>query len=91
MSGLEHALTAADLIVTGEGSLDAQSLSGKGPAGIARLARKHGKPVIAFCGRADSMVCESGLFDSITELAAAKLPLETLMSRAADLLETAAR
>ena len=87
LAGLETALAAADLVVTGEGSLDAQSLSGKGPVGIARLARKHGKPVIAFCGRADTAIRESGLFDSITELAATGLPVETLMSRAAELLE----
>ena len=87
LTGLETALAAADLVVTGEGSLDSQSLSGKGPVGIARLARKHGKPVIAFCGRADTAIRESGLFDSITELAATGLPVETLMARTAELLE----
>jgi glycerate 2-kinase len=90
LTGLEADLAAADLVVTGEGSLDAQSLSGKGPAGIARLARKHGKSVIAFCGRADTAARESGLFDSITELAATGLPVETLISRAAELLEAEA-
>jgi glycerate kinase len=87
LTGLEASLTAADLVVTGEGSLDAQSLTGKGPVSIARLARGHGKPVIAFCGRADPAVRGSGVFDSITELAATGLPVETLMSRAAELLE----
>lgn len=87
LTGLETALAAADLVVTGEGSLDSQSLSGKGPVGIARLARKHGKPVIAFCGKADPALRECGLFDNIAELAATGLPLETLMSRAAELLE----
>lgn len=90
LTGLEQRVMAADLIVTGEGSLDAQSLSGKGPVAIARLARRHGKPVIAFCGKADGAVSGSGLFDSITELAATGLPMDQLMSRAAELLENAA-
>ena len=90
LTGLEEQVVAADLIVTGEGSLDAQSLTGKGPVAIARLARDHGKPVIAFCGRVDGAARECGLFDSITELAATGLPIEQLMSRAAELLEQAA-
>ncbi|TNU60505.1 glycerate kinase, partial [Bacillus velezensis] len=40
-----------DLVVTGEGSLDAQSLGGKAPLGVAALARAAGIPVIAVCGR----------------------------------------
>jgi glycerate kinase len=90
LTGLEQRVMASDLIVTGEGSLDAQSLSGKGPVAIARLARMHGKLVIAFCGKADGAVSGSGLFDSITDLAATGLPLDQLMSRAAELLENAA-
>lgn len=90
LTGLEEAISATGLVVTGEGSLDAQSLAGKGPVALARLARKHGKPVIAFCGRADERVRNCALFDSITELAASGLPDEELMSRAAELLEAAA-
>ena len=41
----------ADLVVTGEGSLDAQSLHGKAPVGVARAAGAHGVPVVAVCGR----------------------------------------
>ena len=91
LTGLETAIAAADLVVTGEGLLDAQSLSGKGPVALARLAKKHGKPVIAHCGRADSAIRESGVFDDIIELAATGLPEETLMARAAELLEHQAR
>jgi glycerate kinase len=90
LTGLEEAVAAADLVVTGEGSLDAQSLAGKGPVALARLARKHGKPVIAFCGRADERIRNCGLFDSITDLASTGLPAEELMARAAELLESAA-
>jgi glycerate 2-kinase len=87
LTGLETAIANADLVITGEGSLDAQSLSGKGPVALARLARKHGKPVVAFCGQADPAIRGSGLFDSITELSATGQPVKILMARAAELLE----
>jgi glycerate kinase len=90
LTGLEAEIAAADLVVTGEGSLDFQTLAGKGPAGVAALARKHAKPVMAFCGAADTAVRESGLFDSITALADSGRPHEVLMARAAEFLEEAA-
>ena len=40
----------ADLVITGEGRLDGQSVMGKAPIGVARLAKKFCKPVVAFCG-----------------------------------------
>jgi glycerate kinase len=43
----------ADLVVTGEGSLDRQTLAGKAVAGVARRAADHGIPVVAVCGRLD--------------------------------------
>ncbi|MCF3936430.1 glycerate kinase [Acuticoccus sp. M5D2P5] len=49
--GLERAVAAAQLVVTGEGSLDKQSLGGKGPVAIARMAEAAGVPAIAFAGR----------------------------------------
>jgi glycerate kinase len=49
--GFAPALERADLVITGEGSLDAQTLHGKAPAGVAAAARKAGKPVLAVCGR----------------------------------------
>lgn len=47
---LEEAIAQADLVITGEGRLDAQTLMGKTPAGVAGLAKKYGKPVIAAAG-----------------------------------------
>ena len=49
-TGMEDAIARADIIVTGEGRLDAQTSMGKAPAGVAALAKRHGKPVIAFSG-----------------------------------------
>ena len=52
LTGLEEALAGADLVVTGEGSLDEQTLHGKAPAGVAAAARRAGVPVVAVAGRA---------------------------------------
>lgn len=49
-TGLEEQIKCADLIVTGEGRLDGQTAMGKAPIGVAKLAKKYGKKVIAFCG-----------------------------------------
>jgi len=43
-------LKDADLVITGEGRLDAQSAYGKTPVGVARLAKRHGVPVVALVG-----------------------------------------
>ncbi|MEU3606614.1 glycerate kinase [Streptomyces sp. NPDC035033] len=49
--GFAPALERATLVVTGEGSLDEQTLHGKAPAGVAAAARAAGKEVVAVCGR----------------------------------------
>jgi len=49
-TGLEAHIKDADIVITGEGSLDRQSYMGKAPVGVAKLAKKYGKPVIAFAG-----------------------------------------
>ncbi|MFD5450864.1 glycerate kinase [Streptomyces sp. NPDC127100] len=49
--GFAPALERADLVITGEGSLDEQTLHGKAPAGVAAAARAAGKDVVAVCGR----------------------------------------
>ncbi|XXM71447.1 glycerate kinase family protein [Lysinibacillus sphaericus] len=54
LTGLEERVAAADVIFTGEGSLDRQSLMGKVPVGVAKLAKKHGKKVIGIAGRVDT-------------------------------------
>ncbi|GAB2330388.1 glycerate kinase [Streptomyces variabilis] len=49
--GFAAALERADLVITGEGSLDEQTLHGKAPAGVAAAARAAGRDVVAVCGR----------------------------------------
>ncbi|MBD9416457.1 glycerate kinase [Pseudomonas sp. PDM16] len=50
LSGLADALKGADVLITGEGRLDSQSLHGKTPVGVARLAQAAGVPVLALAG-----------------------------------------
>lgn len=49
-TGLEEKIKTADLVITGEGRLDSQTAMGKAPIGVARLAKKYNKKVIAFSG-----------------------------------------
>lgn len=50
LCGLAEAVAGADLVITGEGRLDAQTLHGKTPVGVARVAQQAGVPVIALAG-----------------------------------------
>ena len=49
-TGLENYIREADVVITGEGRLDGQSAMGKAPVGVAGLAKKYHKPVLAFAG-----------------------------------------
>lgn len=51
LTGVDTALAGADVVITGEGSLDRQSLAGKAPAGIAAMAGRAGATVLAVAGR----------------------------------------
>ncbi|SEF01053.1 glycerate kinase [Ruania alba] len=51
MVGFADQVQGADLVITGEGSMDAQSLAGKAPVGVAEMARAAGVPVLAVVGR----------------------------------------
>lgn len=62
--GFEDLARGADLVITGEGSLDEQSLMGKTPVGVAEAASRVGVPVVAVCGRtllADGQAEASGI------------------------------
>ncbi len=51
LTGFDHALKRAELVVTGEGSIDTQTLQGKGPYGVAVEAKKRNLPVIGLAGQ----------------------------------------
>ncbi len=65
-NGIEDEIKNADIVVTGEGRLDGQSVMGKAPIGVARLAKKYGKKVIAFsgCVSDDAGVCNQHGIDA---------------------------
>jgi len=50
-TGFEKELKKADMVITGEGSIDEQTLQGKGPFGVAKRAKEFSLPVFAFAGR----------------------------------------
>ena len=54
LNGFDRALADASLVITGEGSVDAQTLRGKAPAGVLRAASRRGVPVIAIAGNVSS-------------------------------------
>lgn len=51
LTRFEQALVGADLLITGEGSLDSQTMGGKGPYGVARKAKEIGIPTVAIAGK----------------------------------------
>ena len=63
---LKQCIRSADLVVTGEGRLDGQTAMGKAPVGVAALAKRYGKPVIAFAGSAaeDAAACNGKGIDA---------------------------
>jgi glycerate kinase len=89
--GLESKVKDVDVVITGEGSLDRQTLEGKTPAGVAMLARKLGKPVYAMVGRASEDAEVRKLFDGVFQNARAGMSAEENMKKAAELLRENAR
>jgi glycerate kinase len=88
---LESKMKDVDLVITGEGSLDRQTLEGKTPAGVARLARKLGKRVFAIAGRRDENRQVRELFDEVYELAEPGMSERENIKRAAELLRERAQ
>jgi len=86
---LEEKIRSADLVITGEGKLDRQTLEGKAPAGVALLARKFGKRVFAVVGRAAPDQQVRNTFDGVYELGGT-IPQarELLRERARELAST---
>ena len=85
-------LASCDLVITGEGRLDGQTIFGKAPAGVAKVARQLGLPVIGICGSlgADAgKLAETGIvacFSALEEL----MPEAELARRAPGMLERCA-
>lgn len=91
-AGLEAWVPGADLVMTGEGSIDGQTLAGKTPAGVAEVAARHGVPVIAFAGRvgADAGVLLEHGFAAIMAIMSGPADLPTALAQGPANLEAAA-
>jgi glycerate kinase len=91
--GFAAALERAGLVVTGEGSLDAQTLHGKAPAGVAAAAHKASRPVVAVCGRLtlDEDALRGAGIDAAYPLTDLEPDPERCMAGAGPLLERLAR
>lgn len=86
--GLSGAVKGADLVITGEGRFDAQTLRGKTPFGVARIARQHGVPVIVIAGTLGEgyqALYEHGI-DAAFALTSGPMTLEQACSEAPRLL-----
>ncbi|MFC1713693.1 glycerate kinase [Candidatus Poribacteria bacterium] len=91
-SELERHLEDADLVITGEGKIDGQTIYGKTPIGVARAAKKFGLPVVAIGGGISddaSVVYENGI-DALMSIVSYPMSLEMAMERAHSLLADAA-
>ncbi len=90
MMDLDRLIASVDIVVTGEGLIDPQTLDGKGPGGIAVRARKLGKPVIAFAGAVRGENHLDDYFDACFALANGPMSQEQSMREARSLLVRAA-
>lgn len=92
LAGLDALVQGADLVITGEGRFDAQTLRGKTPMGVARVAKRHGVPVVVLAGTLGEgyqQLYAHGI-DAAFALANGPMTLEQACANAAQLLQARA-
>ena len=80
--GFDERVCDVDLVITGEGNMDEQSAAGKAPVGVARRAKRYGKPVVAVVGgRAVNLdvVCVQGI-DLVLPICRKPMPLDQALN-----------
>lgn len=90
--GFDRLLQQADLVITGEGRMDEQTIFGKGPIGVARRAAAQGVPAVALVGGLladDEQLHEAGL-RAVLPVVTGPMALDEALCRAPELLERAA-
>ncbi|MCL4142717.1 UNVERIFIED_CONTAM: hypothetical protein GTU68_066220 [Idotea baltica] len=87
---LEKLIQDSDLVITGEGKLDAQTENGKVVSGVCELAQKYDVPVIAVCGAADEKAAEKLPIQQIYTVLSRSISIEEAMTKAAEKLEAIA-
>ncbi len=90
--GFDDHLKDSDLVITGEGRLDEQTLGGKGPLGVARQAQAAGVPAVALVGglEADDAALRAVGLHAALPIVTAPMALDEALRRAPELLERAA-
>jgi glycerate kinase len=88
---LRRRVAAADFVITGEGRIDAQTLHGKGPMGVALMARELGKPVAAIAGLIEAREALAPHFDHLIQVKPDGMPIPEAIQKARELLLTASR
>ena len=73
----------ADIVVTGEGCLDGQTVMGKAPIGVAQTAKRFGKPVLGFAGcvAKGAFACNDGGIDAFFPILQTAVPLAEAMDK----------
>ncbi|MCU9530388.1 glycerate kinase [Pseudomonas mosselii] len=92
LAGLDELVQGADLVITGEGRFDAQTLRGKTPLGVARVAKRHGVPVVVLAGTLGAgyeQLYAQGI-DAAFALASGPMSLEQACAEAKTLLKARA-
>jgi glycerate kinase len=87
ITGFDEALRKADLLITGEGSIDLQTLEGKGPFGVARRAKKINIPVIGLAGQVETNAQLAYYFDILLPIGHQPEELKTAMRHSAENLQ----
>lgn len=80
---IEEKIKEADIVITGEGRIDSQTVMGKAPGGVAEKAKKHGKPVLAFSGAVtkDAVFCNEKGIDAFFPIVRGVTTLEEAMKK----------
>ncbi|MBT2733222.1 glycerate kinase [Bacillus sp. ISL-7] len=91
-TGLSHIVKDADLVITGEGKIDGQTIFGKTPIGVAKTAKKYGVPVVGIAGNVskDSYVVHEYGIDAIFSIVPGVILLEDAFKHAEEYVETTA-
>ena len=90
---LSHIVANADLVITGEGRIDSQTIHGKTPIGVARTAKKYNLPVIGIAGclSDDCAVVHDYGIDAVFSVVPRSVSLEIALKEAAINVENTAR
>ena len=91
VTGFEKELVKANMVITGEGNIDLQTLQGKGPFGVAKKAKQYSLPVIGMAGKVSNERSLHQYFDRLISINDDEDDLETAIKNTYTNLERAAR